>query len=206
MAQVQIIPGNFNITDADWPKVKILQIITSDTFSGRESLIGSQTDCYLGGSPREWIVDADGVDIQDGALLTSQRSNAETARLAALPADVKIAFTVVSVDTTGGAVVLSFRSSSDDQERVRMHIRWDFGIILEEYTGGSPTNRHPAIENAFSDGDRIELVAKGTKLTLFVNGEQIATHTVNRVADGDLIVSSYPIARIPLDDLVITEA
>lgn len=206
MSQVQIIPGSFNITDPSWPKVKILQIITSDTFSGRESLIGSQTDCYLGGSPREWIVDANGVDIQDGALLTSQRSNAETARLAALPADVKIAFTVVSVDTTGGAVVLSFRSSSDGQERVRMHIRWDFGIVLEEYTGGSSTNKHPFIANAFAAGDRIELVAKGAQLTLFVNGEQIATHTVNRVAAGDLVISSYPIARIPLDDLVITEA
>lgn len=206
MAQVQIIPGNFSISDADWPKVRILKTITSDTFSERASLIGSYTDCYLGGSPREWVGEANGIDIQDGALLTSQTSNSHKARLLALPADIKIAFTVVSVDPTGGAVVLSFRSSSDDQERVRMHIRWDFGIVLEEYRGGSPANQLRLIENAFSDGDRIELVGKGTKLTLFVNGEQIATHTVARVADGDISFSSYPIARIPLDDLVITEA
>ena len=206
MAQVQIIPGNFSITDADWPKVRILKTITSDTFSDRESLIGSQTDCFLGGFPYEWTGEANGIDIQDGALLTSQTSNSHKARLLALPADIKIAFTVVSVDPTGGAVVLSFRSSSDDQERVRMHIRWDFGIILEEYRGGSAANQLKLIQNAFSDGDRIELVGKGTKLTLFVNGEQIATHTVARVEAGDISFSSYPLARIPLDDLVITEA
>lgn len=206
MAKVQIIPGNFSITDAGWPKVKILQTVTSDSFSQRAALIGSQTDCHLGGSPREWTGDADGVGIQDGALLTSQRSNAEKAKLEALPADIKIAFTVVSVDPTGGAVIISLRSSSDEQERVRLQIRQEGAIILEEHTGGSATNQLGPIKNAFSDGDRIELVAKGSQLTLIVNGTQIATHTVARVAGGDLTFSSYPVARIPLDDLVITEA
>lgn len=206
MSQVQIIPGSFNIADPSWPKVKILQTITSDTFSQRAALIGSQTDCHLGGSPREWTGDANGVDIQDGALLTSQTSASRKAKLAGLPADVKFAFTVVSVDSTGGALTFSFRASSDEQERARLLLRQDGGVILEEYTGGSSTNQHPFIANAFAAGDRVELVAKGPQLSLIVNGAQVATHTVARVAAGDLVISSYPIARIPLDDLVITEA
>lgn len=205
MSKVQIIEGNFRITDPDWPKYEIRKLITSDTFSRSGYISGSMSDAALGGLPMEWTGKADGWSVLDGVARPSQNAWQDEARLTGLPADVGISFTLASEENASGSLMVNLRSSSDNNQRIRIEINRNGSIRVGEFVGGSQTNLSDYILTDAGEGDTVAAEASGDTVTVAVNGSVIIRHAVTTAQAGDVWLGAYPLSDRRVDDLMIYE-
>lgn len=205
MSKVQIIEGNFRITDPDWPKYEIRKLITSDTFSRSGYISGSLSDAALGGIPMKWEGRGDGWSVLNGVARPSQKNWADEARLVGLPADVGIAFTLASEENASGSLMINLRSSSDNNRRIRVEINGNGSIRVGEFVGGSQTNLNDYILTDAGVGDTVAVEASGDTVTVTVNGSVIVRHDVSVTQAGDVWLGAYPLSDRRVDDLMIYE-
>lgn len=206
MTRVQIIDGNFTITDPEWPVYKIRNIVTSDNFTGAGALAGSMTDGYAGGTPMEWSGNPTGYDRSPDGLLVGA-GDANMVRLPQLPADIQISFTMSALAALSTAdLVVSARSSTSTANRVAIHIQAN-RIHITERIGGSYRQRETGVFTVTSD-DLITIGLAGDTCTVHANGNLVVTSTVETLGDGHVGFSrskevSKDVARIR--DLVVSQ-
>ena len=206
MTRVQIIDGNFTITDPDWPVYRIRNIVTSDNFTGAGSLAGSTTDTHAGGAPMEWSGSPTGYERGPEGLLVGA-GDAQMVRLPQLPADIQISFTMSALAALSTSdLVVSARSSTGMANRVAIHIQRS-RIHITERIGGSYRQRGTGVFTVTSD-DLIMIGLAGDTCTVHANGHLVVTSTVETLGDGHVGLSrskevSEDVARIR--DLVVSQ-
>lgn len=206
MTRVQIIDGNFTITDPDWPVYRIRNIITSDNFTGAGPLAGSTTDTHAGGAPMEWSGNPTGYERGPEGLLVGA-GDPVMVRLPQLPADIQISFTMSALAALPTSdLVVSARSSTSTTNRVAIHIQRS-RIHITERIGGSYRLRETGVFTVTSD-DLITIGLAGDTCTVHANGHLVVTSTVETLGDGHVGFSrsvevSKDVARIR--DLVVSQ-
>lgn len=204
MTQVQIIPGNFTITDPTWPIYNIRRVITSDDFSGSGELVGAMTSAALGGTPMTWDGVAGGWTRHQGAIRSPQENYNHNLILGGLPADIFIGFRMVSLPDTGRLVV-SARASTSSDTRIMLRVISDGSVQFEQRIGGTITTSSIKY-GAVANGDHVGFEVRGSQVSALVNQREVLTWETGVTAAGQIVLSTYPINTSVIDDLTVAEA
>lgn len=205
MAFVKIIPGDFNIEDPTWPRYDIAKIITSDDFSGSGDIAGNMTSAALGGIPAMWGGTPGGWTRSAGGAKTPQVSWLHELNMPT-PADTSVSFVVtaanlISSDTE--RILVSLRSNAERTSRQILRIEQS-GKLWHEIRNDGATSYGKSALNAFEVGDRITFEVKGSTVRTLVNGEVVLEDVAVVEGAGDLVFTTYPIADITIDDVIVT--
>lgn len=209
MTNVQILRGNFNITDPDWPTYTIRKIITSDDFSGTGELVGSMTSATLGGVPMQWGGKVGAWTRQDGGITTPTGSYYDELTLADMPADVSVSTVIRDMGgstSSGDQFIISVRASADRKDRTRASFYANGSVRLDQYTADGGRVMGDLVGGAFKLGDRVGIEANGKKAAATVNGHKIVEWDTEVLAPGDIVFTTYPLVDFILDDVIVAEA
>lgn len=188
MTKIQIIPGNFNITDPDWPAFDFWPnggIVTSDSFSGSGVFNGRYTDAAAGGMSRRWSVSdpeiawpiAGGTATLGNTHSAGFRAGAfdyaTTVKIAALPGGSSDAFlgiqnrrTAISPDVVPYYVELRILASGS--------------VRLVAFHSGNPSSLEVITTqpSASTAGDEVTLRTVGDTADILINGEVLTSQTI----------------------------
>ena len=206
MTHVQIIPGDFTITDTSVPRYPLprqRKTLTSDDFTGAGDPVGTLTTASLGGTPALWGGSTpSGWERSGGVLIPTTAGGAGNLTMDGLMDGAAVEVTVVELPPTNGSLYLSLRSS----ETVRTHlgILWDGRLVIREQDATGQRDLATA-GSAYSAGDRLRFGVDQGIATVSVNGEVVASAPTTSPAPTYMALSYYPNSSTgALDDLVVT--
>lgn len=188
MTKIQIIPGNFNITDPDWPAFDFWPnggIVTSDSFSGSGVINGRYTDVAAGGISRRWsVADPETAwPIEGGAATLDAASSAgfragafdyaTTIKIAALPEGASGAF--LGIQNRRTAI-----SSDVSSFYVELRILATGSVRLAVFHAGNLSSVEvlTTVVNACTVGDEVTLRTVGDTADILVNGAVVTSKTI----------------------------
>lgn len=203
MTQVQVIPGNFHITDPEWPVYDIRRTITSDDFSGTGELVGSLTSAALGGVPMTWQGETDGWTRHNGGILSPSTSYVNRLVLPSMPNDLYVGVRIKQLPSAG-RFILSLRYNETDNDRVILWVTYRGGVALRQQVKGVETGTSE-LAGAVRLGDIVGIEARGDKLRVLVNGRVKLEWSTQVVAGGSVALSTWPVNNSAVDDLVVAE-
>lgn len=174
MATVQIIQGNFSITDPSWPRLQMWvpgQIFTSDDFSTAGDPIGRKTGAELGGAPVAFLGPAGSWDASSGELVNT--GNNGSVLIEPLGADYETSVKIKSFPVAQAVAVIARRSEVDyhaNISQLRIEVNAARDIILRQQLDGTTAvlGRSNA---AVSAGDTVAIRVAGASVTALVNGQ-----------------------------------
>ena len=204
MTQVQIIPGDFTITDPNVPRYPLRKTLTSDDFTGTGELAGTLTNAALGGEPALWGgATPSGWERLNGALTTTpDLGGAGNLTLPGLVDGAEVEFKVSQLAAETAWIYVSLRASPTD--RVYVGLRGSGRMTVQQDVGGSGSTL-ASFEGAFTTGDRIKLGVSGGVASVWVNGDPLPPQTFTAPTPSYLAFSYYPANGVgALDDLVVT--
>lgn len=206
MTHVQIIPGDFTITDPAVPRYplpKQRKTLTSDDFTGAGDPVGTLTTAALGGTPALWGGSTpSGWERSEGVLIPTLAGGAGNLTLDGLMDGTAVEVTVVELPPTGGSIFLSLRIS----ETVRTHLVMlgNGNLVIREQNEAGQRDIATA-GSAYSAGDRLRFGVDQGIATLSVNGVVVASAPTTSPAPTYMTLSYYPTSGTgALDDLVVT--
>lgn len=200
-----IIRLNEEITDKNAPVLRAT--ITSDDFSGSGEIVGSLTSAVLGGVPMTWGGASGGWTREDGGIVTPQNSYHNALVLAGLPADLSATVTVRELPSgQGDRAMISLRATPTRNTRIYLRFFGDGSLSIWERISDVESEVADSGPGTVRVGDRISFELSGTTARALVNGEVVASGAVTYTAAGEMALTTYPITRAVLDDLVIAEA
>lgn len=204
MTQVQIIPGDFTITDPAVPRYSLRKTLTSDDFTGTGELAGMLTNAALGGDPVLWGGSTpSGWERRNGTLATTPAlGGAGTLTLPGLVDGVEVEFEVSQLPAETGWMYVSLRASPTD--RVHVGLRGSGRLTIQQDVGGTGSTL-ATLEEAFTTGDRIKLGVSGGVASVWVNGDPLSSQAFTAPTPSYLALSYFPADGVAaLDDLVVT--
>lgn len=193
-----IIRISQSITDINAPR--ILEVITSDDFSGSGEIVGSTTTAALGGTPMQWGGIAGGWIRENGGIRAQDAPTNRNIELRPLPQDLSVRFTAATIPTNG-RVLISLRSSEDASTRASL--RLEAGGVLRFENRVSDVVETSNTVNAVNAGDRVQILAEGNTLKALVNGVSVLSFTTSITGSGGVRLSAYLESAAVIDDLVI---
>lgn len=196
MTKIQIIPGNFTITDPDWPVFDFVPtdgIYTSDSFSQDGPLVGAYTDAALGGMAQQWITTGDGGWNKEGGVARS--IGIGIAGFQPPSADYKTSIKLLEFPNLSANLTISNRRSSlafsSGTEYVEARIA-PAGSITLVARENATTNTIGTATGASALGDTVELATFGTLAEVIVNGEVVLSGETSVAGAGYAVVrTSY---------------
>lgn len=174
MTTVQIIQGNFDITDPSWPRLQMWvpgKVFTSDDFSTAGDPIGRRTGAELGGTPVDFLGPAGSWNATNGELVNT--GNNGSVLIEALDADYETSVTIKSLAVTGSTLIIARRSSVDyhaNISQLRIEVNNSGNISLRQQLDGmlSTLGTSPA---AVSVGDTVTIRVAGVFVTVLANDQ-----------------------------------
>lgn len=187
MTQIQIIPGDFQITDPSWPRVNLWRpgrIFTSDNFSSASgSIVGKRTNAALGGQPVMWEGDTPGWTATGGRLAAPTGLGAA---LVAVPGqDYELAMSVPVMPTSGELQVNLRRAGlAAGLGTNTITIRcFASGTVSIRETYAGITSQLGSATGALSAGSTLTVRVEGNEVIVEVNGVEV-TRGTTQVMDG----------------------
>lgn len=204
MTNVHIIPGEFTITDPDWPRYEYSrsgEVLISDNFTRDGWLGGQDTDSALGGQTATW----------DNAQYVSQAwqvtggqavwNKTGTVFLPVDRQDYDIEVKVAALPTTAADEFnVQARRTTNTQQYVSAVIRGDGQLKIKHY-GGTSIVETPYSSRRVAAGDVVALQVSGGNATVLLNGTP-AVSTTTEVWNADRVaLNSSSAAGAKLDYL-----
>lgn len=207
MTTVQIIKGNFSITDPSWPRVQMWvpgEVFTSDDFSTAGDPIGRKTGAELGGAPADFLGPAGSWNASGGELVNTGDNG--SVLFEALGADYETSVKIKSLPVTGYTTVIARRTSVDysaNISQLRIEVNNAGNITLRQQLDGtlSVLGRSNAV---MSVGDTVAIRVAGTSVTVLVNGQIVVeaeTHVTEAGYAG--LATSAVNTNSVVDDLIL---
>lgn len=207
MSTVQIIQGNFSITDPSWPRLQMWvpgEVFTSDDFSTAGDPIGRKTGAELGGTPVSFLGPAGSWDASNGELVNTGSNG--SILLEALGGDYETSVKIKSFAVTGSVLVIARRTSVDyhaNISQLRVEVNNAGDITLRQQLDGtlSVIGTSPA---AVSVGDTVTIRVAGTSVAALVNDQIVAeaeTHVTGAGYAG--LATSRVNTDSVVDDLIL---
>lgn len=155
---------SFNITDAEWPRLRLWtpnKIVTSDEFTSAIST-GSWTDARLGGSPYQWG------QVKDMSTAGGRLVNNEWGFASMLLESTSFDFTFIAASVSGSWGQLSIRPNVwTAGDRLRLIFRRDSTSLERAGIGFSEVLATlPPVTN----GDRFTYRQRGRTFEILING------------------------------------
>lgn len=181
MTQIQIIPGDFQITDPSWPRVNLWRpgrIFTSDDFSSASgSIVGKHTNAALGGQPVMWEGDTPGWTATGGTLAAP--TGLGSALVAVPGQDYELAMTVPVMPTSGELQVNLRRAGlAPGLGTNTITIRcFASGTVSIRDTYSGVTNQLGSATGALSAGGDLTARVEGNEVIVEVNGVEVTRGT-----------------------------
>lgn len=192
MTKIQIIPGNFKITDPDWPLLDFVAsggTYTSDTMSEDGSLVGAYSDAGLGGMARQWLTTGDGGWNKEGGVARS--ISVGIAGFQPPSADYKTSIKVEEFPNVGTALSISNRRStmvfSGVTEYVTARILTT-GYISLVAREGTTIRTIGTFETSINLGDTVTLSTFGEEVEVLVNGNVVLSGSTTVAEAGYAVV------------------
>lgn len=192
MTKIQIIPGNFKITDPDWPLLDFVAsggTYTSDTMSEDGSLVGAYSDAGLGGMARQWLTTGDGGWNKEGGVARS--ISVGIAGFQPPSADYKTSIKVEEFPNVGTALSISNRRStmvfSGVTEYVTARILTT-GYISLVAREGTTIRTIGTRETSINLGDIVTLSTFGEEVEVLVNGNVVLSGSTTVAEAGYAVV------------------
>ena len=192
MTKIQIIPGNFKITDPDWPLLDFVAsggTYTSDTMSEDGSLVGAYSDAGLGGMARQWLTTGDGGWNKEGGVARS--ISVGIAGFQPPSADYKTSIKVEEFPNVGTALSISNRRStmvfSGVTEYVTARILTT-GYISLVAREGTEVRTIGTFETSINLGDTVTLSTFGEEVEVLVNGNVVLSGSTTVAEAGYAVV------------------
>ena len=186
MTSVQIIPGDFTITDPAWPRLHLWRrghVFTSDDFTVDGDPVGRMTTAALGGQPVMWQGNAGAWTVEDGVL----RSPSGTGSMFLnLPADdFTLSIKIQALPISQQVLLIGRRSDiayNPNISQIRLQTYNNGRVFLQEQLGGELVGLGESLSRVEA-GDTISLHLKGGIAELWINGEPEVSE-VTRVVGG----------------------
>ena len=185
MTTVQIISGDFNISNPSWPRYALWRpgrVFTSDEFTTAQSGAGELTDAGLGGGHHPWFT-ADGWEKSNGLLVHTSRGN----RLMETPSSNVLATVKVSTHDTQHPWSFAMRRTGDSiAGGLLQFMVYPENVELRETLPGQQYKLLRRVFYATKAGDTLGFQHDGGIMTLTVNGEMLASEPLSEDVDQTL--------------------
>lgn len=180
MTRIQIIEGEFQITDPEWPvyrDLKTSDVITSDEFtkiSGDPT--GLYSDAALGGVPDKWQGDAGGWEVVEGVL--HHRDLNLGLFMGTAFDNYKVEVKLHSLATVGEGVLQVRREKITGLGKyVSLFIEPSGASRLRVYDGTTVSSQ-PHLLTDYAKGDVAGVSVEGGNLSVLKNGEVVRTYEI----------------------------
>lgn len=180
MTNLQIIPGDFEITDPTWPRIQMWRpgkVFTSDTFITDGEPVGSVTSATLGGQQMVWKGNPGIATVGDGHL-TFHGPGSGYLMMDPPGADMDIEITLVALPTAGTTSVVARRDAlafSDLKFQVEVQISTTGYITINERFEGSLKNLGASGGNRIAAGSKLTVRLQGPDVQVFIDGMVVGT-------------------------------
>lgn len=189
MTKVQIIDGNFTITDPSWPRFNITRpgdVLISDDFTKSGWLGGQNTDSALGGTDTEWInarYVSEAWKVTGGQAVWAKTG---TVLLVTPQPDYDLEVKIDSLPTAAADMVnLQARRTESTTHYIAAVIKGNGELTLKTYDGSAIKESAPASQ-LVKAGDLVAVRVIGDSIAILLNGtsvisEQMASWESDRI-------------------------
>lgn len=189
MTKVQIIDGEFNITDPAWPRYDITRpgdVLISDDFTKVGWLGGQDTDSALGGNPATWInaqYVSEAWQVTGGQAVWNKTG---TVYLVTPQPDYDLEVKIDALPTSASdAVNIQARRTASTSYYVSAVVKGNGELTLKTYDGSAINESSPASQ-LVKAGDSVSVRVVGDSIVILLNGnsvisEQLASWESDRV-------------------------
>lgn len=203
MTQIQIIPGDFTITDTNVPVYPLHRPITSDDFSGTGEIVGSLTSAAMGGKPMMWEGNAGTWTRASGGAIPTPEGPYGSIDLEGFEDGTTAHVTIGSMPADQYKwFVIAFGVSTTS--RVVARLRGDGSILIQQDLDGTRTDLGTT-GAVFAADDRVSFGVRGGVATASVNGVPKLSVPTTVPDTSRLMLSYYPAAGTGrIDDVLVT--
>lgn len=209
MSFAQIIPGDFQITDPQWPRVTFWRQgnpFTSDDFSVARNPRDTLTTAALGGQPIAWTAYGSNFEAAGGTLRPPASGSGMLVVNAPKP-DLEVSIKIVTLPTAGPVLLMARRDQLDFstmKNQVRIMIETDGKLTVDHNVNGAlSTLIRPTVQAV--SGDVVSLQVVGSAVTAKINGAVVGTGTTGATGKGFTGVgSAVSGTNAVLDDFLVT--
>lgn len=173
MTKVQIIDGNFTITDPAWPRYDITRpgdVLISDDFTKDGWLGGQTTDSALGGTSAEWInarYVSQAWQVTGGQAVWNKTG---TVHLITPQPDYDLEVKIDALPTTTSNMVnLQARRAGSTTQYIAAVIKGNGELTLKTYDGSTIEESAPASQ-LVKAGDLVAVRVVGDSISVLING------------------------------------
>lgn len=189
MTKVQIIDGNFTITDPSWPRFNITRpgdVLISDDFTKSGWLGGQNTDSALGGTDTEWInarYVSEAWQVTGGQAVWAKTG---TVLLATPQPDYDLEVKIDALPTSASDVVnIQARRTESTTHYIAAVVKGNGDLTLKTYDGSSIKESSP-VSQLVKAGDLVAVRVIGDSIAILLNGtsvisEQMASWESDRI-------------------------
>lgn len=175
MTTVQIISGDFNITDPGWPRYTLWKtgtVFTSDGFNNPETGEGQLSDADMGGAPHPWDINTSGFTNQGGQLKHVGTGN----RFMQAPSTNMLVELKFAANTAQHSWGFYMRRPGQvfNEGWLQFHIYPEYIDIRETPVGGT-TKQLARASHTIQAGDVIGFQHFDGVMSVLVNGTQVAS-------------------------------
>ena len=189
MTKVQIIDGNFTITDPSWPRFSITRpgdVLISDDFTRAGWLGGQNTDSALGGTDTEWInarYVSEAWQVTGGQAVWAKTG---TVLLVTPQPDYDLEVKIDALPTSASDVVnIQARRTESTTHYIAAAVKGNGELTLKTYDGKSIKESSP-VSQLVKAGDLVAVRVIGDSIAILLNGtsvisEQMASWESDRI-------------------------
>lgn len=176
MTKVQIIDGNFNITDPAWPRYDITRpgdVLISDDFTRSGWIGGQNTDSALGGTDTEWVnarYVSQAWQVTGGQAVWNKTG---TVYLLTPQQDYDLEVKIDALPTSASDVVnIQARRDESTSRNAGATVYGDGEVTLKSYDGNAIEESDPA-SRLVNPGDLVTVRAVGDAISVLINGDSV---------------------------------
>lgn len=189
MTKVQIIDGDFTITDPSWPRFNITRpgdVLISDDFTKSGWLGGQNTDSALGGTDTEWInarYVSEAWQVTGGQAVWAKTG---TVLLVTPQPDYDLEVKIDALPTSASDVVnIQARRTESTTHYITAAVKGNGELTLKTYDGSSIKESSP-VSQLVKAGDLVAVRVIGDSIAILLNGtsvisEQMASWESDRI-------------------------
>ena len=176
MTKVQIIDGDFNITDPAWPRYNITRpgdVLISDDFTREGWLGGQSTDSALGGTDTEWInarYVSQAWQVTGGQAVWNKTG---TVHLVTPQPDYDLEVKIDALPTSASDVInIQARRAESTTHYIAAAVKGNGELTLKTYDGSSIKESSP-VSQLIKAGDLVSVRVIGDSIAILLNGDSV---------------------------------
>ena len=176
MTKVQIIDGDFNITDPAWPRYNITRpgdVLISDDFTRAGWLGGQNTDSALGGTDTEWInarYVSQAWQVTGGQAVWNKTG---TVHLVTPQPDYDLEVKIDALPASASDVVnIQARRTESTTHYIAAAVKGNGQLTLKTYDGSTIKESAPAPQ-LVKAGDLVAVRTVGDSIAILLNGDSV---------------------------------